>query len=102
MSKGLGRNFLEDNTERIKKNGDSYVTQHGFKKRMPRYYRDKIFNAHEKEMLNYKTQIHVEKQEEKVMEKLERTHPNPWRYRLEQIEQQSKRIIENSKKNQKL
>lgn len=54
MSQGLGKNYLGDNVKRYhKKNlADYYTMEGGGKVRLPRYYRDKIFNVTERELLN--------------------------------------------------
>lgn len=55
MSKGLGLEYLKKNSKWHKQEGDNeseyrfYVMYQGYKMRMPRYYKDKIFTPEEKQ-----------------------------------------------------
>lgn len=58
MSKGIGANYLNEKRKWNKQSGDHpddyryYVLVNGFKSRMPRYYKDKIFSKVEKQYLS--------------------------------------------------
>ena len=67
MSKrpAIGHGYITRNKNYHLENLNSYVIQNGYKKAMPRYYKDKIFQDLEKEQLKNKT----EKQLEEIHEK---------------------------------
>jgi hypothetical protein len=69
MSKrpAIGHGYITRNQNWHKDNMNSYIIQNGYKKAMPRYYKDKIFQDLDKEMLNNK----IEKQMEELYEKQE-------------------------------
>lgn len=50
MSKGIGENYLIKNYEMHKKGMRNYVLHNGVKQGLPRYYKDKIFEAYEKDI----------------------------------------------------
>jgi hypothetical protein len=51
---------------------NSYVIQNGYKKAIPRYYKDKIFTEIEKETLTIKTEKQMEEMYEKQNEQAKR------------------------------
>lgn len=53
MSKGIGKDFLSSSGTHHKRNMQGFVLREGgYKSNLPRYYRDKIFDADEKEIIN--------------------------------------------------
>ena len=69
MSKrpAIGHGYITRNQNWHKDNMNSYIIQNGYKKAMPRYYKDKIFQELDKETINNK----IEKQLEELYEKQE-------------------------------
>lgn len=69
MSKrpAIGHGYITRNQNWHKDNMNSYIIQNGYKKAMPRYYKDKIFQELDKETINNK----IEKQMEELYEKQE-------------------------------
>ena len=69
MSKrpAIGHGYITRNQNWHKDNMNSYIIQNGYKKAMPRYYKDKIFQELDKETINNK----IEKQMEELYEQQE-------------------------------
>lgn len=63
MSKrpAIGHGYIKRNETWHIENMNSYVIQNGYKKAMPRYYKDKIFKEENKEELKVKTEKQMEK-----------------------------------------
>lgn len=74
MSKrpAIGYGYIKRNYNWHVDNMNSYVIQNGYKKAIPRYYKDKIFQDINKEMLINKTEKQMEKLYEKQQEQAER------------------------------
>lgn len=87
MSKGLGKEYLTTSMIRWHKSGKRNYTQvNGQIGPLPRYYKDKIFNKHEKEILNVITLAKHEDDYKAIIERLERLHPDPESLYLEMID----------------
>lgn len=108
MSKGLGENYLKSKSKWHKQQGDShddyryYVMNQGFKQRLPRYYKDKIFT-------NLDKLIHAPKAEEesiemylREIERLSESHHDPAGYYEEIVLHKHNQIKVKSKKLMKL
>lgn len=87
MSKGLGKHYLTHAMVRWHKKGmRSYTQVNGVIGPLPRYYKDRIFNKCEKEILNCLTEAkHMEDYENQI-ERLARLHPDPHGLYLEMID----------------
>lgn len=74
MSKrpAIGHGYIKRNYKWHIENLNSYVIQNGYKKAIPRYYKDKIFQDLDKEMLINKTEKQMEKLYEKQQKYAER------------------------------
>ena len=72
MSKrpAIGHGYLKRNTTWHQENMNTYVYQNGFKKAMPRYYKEKIFDDLNKEQLKNEMETTLPLLEEKKHEKL--------------------------------
>lgn len=84
-SQDLGLDYVKKNAKWHVENQNFYVVSDEHKKRLPRYYKDKIFNSWEK-------QIHAAKQEKRVRDEFEteltrlaQYHENPVAYHSERI-----------------
>lgn len=53
MSLGIGKNFIDKAGHHMKKNLTTHVIDKGYKKPIPRYYRDKIYDKDEREIIAY-------------------------------------------------
>lgn len=51
MSNGIGKQYMVRATDWNRNNGNLYVINNGFKQRMPRYYKERIFEDWERELL---------------------------------------------------
>ena len=78
MSKrpAIGHGYVERNKKYHLDNMNNYVLQNGYKKAMPRYYKDKIFQDEDKETINHKTEVQMEKLYEKQQENARRMDIN--------------------------
>lgn len=75
---GLGINYVEKNSKWHTENENGYVINNGFKQRMPRYYKDKIFDDWTKRKIALYTQDSVREAYEKEINRLrELGHGNP-------------------------
>lgn len=74
MSKrpAIGHGYIKRNYNWHIENMNSYVIQNGYKKVIPRYYKDKIFTDIEKETLKNKTEKQMEEMYEKQNEQAKR------------------------------
>ena len=74
MSKrpAIGHGYIKRNYNWHVDNLNSYVIQNGYKKAIPRYYKDKIFQDLDKEMLTNKTEKQMEEMYEKQNQQAER------------------------------
>lgn len=66
---GIGLRYVEVNGKMLKANLKSYVHDSNGIRRLPRYYRDKIFNVHEKQLLAWKSVLENDK---KLVEEINR------------------------------
>jgi len=96
MSKGIGKGYLKRAKNYHQKTQNNYVVQDGNKTRMPRYYKDKIFTTHEKQIF-YESAMR--QQNKKITDKLIAYdhYENPSQYFAEQKEATHKAIIKKSK-----
>lgn len=95
MSKGLGKNYLESNGWWHK--GDvlrSYVMHDGFKQRLPRCYRDKLFSIREKEAIAKELVSTMDEAKRLEIRELAKFHPNPDVYLFERLVQAYDRVNE--------
>ena len=101
---GIGANYLTNEKVRFHKNAKAnYVVKDGHKMRMPRYYRDKIFDDTEKAEQQKAGTERMNKTIVKQWETLnDRGHPNPSQYMADQISQKHDLIMKRSTKNRKL
>jgi hypothetical protein len=70
MSKrpAIGHGYIKRNYNWHIDNMNSYIMQNGYKKAMPRYYKDKIFQDENKETIKHKTEKQIEEIYEKQQE----------------------------------
>lgn len=97
MSKNLGLNYLRANWKWHKSELKSYVMENGYKKHMPRYYQDKVFNYREKEAIKEKTVNLLANKEIEEMKHFS-TSRQYFADKLENRQQQVNKIIKKSKK----
>lgn len=73
MSKGMGKNYINEQTIKFHRNRGEFkpyvVLKDGIKQRMPRYYKEKIFNEFERKMIGYSAEKTAE---EAYLEKCEK------------------------------
>lgn len=120
MSKGLGIGYLNRNKNWHREPNEydpekwrMYIMQNGYKKRMPRYYKDKIFKADREwfeDVMKTSKELHsmeiLRAIDEAYLEDLERLlnlgHENPEEYKREQLKYQYEQVRIKSKKQNKL
>jgi len=101
MSKGLGKSYVEFNRKRHKANKEIFVRQNGYPKPMPRYFKDKIFNKVEKDLLHKKQEIENDKREEDKRKRLQGLVTDVDTYREQQINEAYRKVAEKAKKHNK-
>ena len=75
-SKGLGKAWLtEENIKQAILQGRNYMTVNGYKKPMPRYYKDKIFDEEQKQFFRMK----AEKEKQNRIEKRQREYDKKYK-----------------------
>lgn len=84
MSKGMGDNY-DINADYHRKGSINHVVSEGIPMRMPRYYREKFFSKHQRQVIAVKTRKSIEEQEKKEIDRLSSLHPNPVAYYSEKI-----------------
>lgn len=97
VSKGLGKNYLI-NTDMHKNFLSSNVSFNGYKQRMPRYYKDKIFSEHDKLLLRKQNEKIQDDTENKALIKAKKKNRNYFAYEVELQEQFKKKASKNIKK----
>jgi hypothetical protein len=101
MSKGIGKSYIEHNIDMHRKSKMTYVLDNGFKHKMPRYYRDKIFtNPWEKQKIyeeNQETALRLQRKKEEV---LFREHSYPFQYEMDVIKHFENKINKDLKKDE--
>ncbi len=100
---GIGYNYLKDAEKWHKENKNFFVVNEGgFKQRLPRYYKEKIFISLEKEINNIKSQLDYDNKEKKFQKKMFKVGVDPF----EQIEKRkngfTRKFYKQSDKNEKL
>lgn len=75
ISKGIGEDYLEKNKSLIKKNYGNLV--HGDKSMlpMPKYYKDKIYNKAEKDIVKQKNEEYTRKKDKELLKKIGGDNP---------------------------
>lgn len=58
---GIGADYLMKNQKWFKQNGNLFVLNNGYKQRMPRYYKDKVFNRVQKDVIGLKAIAEADK-----------------------------------------
>jgi len=105
MSKGIGRNYIVENANYH--NNDKYgntrfqVSNDGHKMRMPRYYRDMVMSAAAREEYADDMVKRMADKDEEYINDCKKKGLDPWKYKVEQIENRRK-ILNRNKKNRKL
>lgn len=102
MSKNLGISYLSNNYEYHRVTKHFHSRTGGKYTPLPRYYRDKIFSKHEKLINAKKTEQVMDQQFKNEVQRLKPLHPDPEIYLLSKIYSDAEKIINNTKKNQKL
>lgn len=84
---GIGHRYVESHRKfhRDPYGLKSYASVHGFKRRLPRYYKDKIFTSLEKEKLRVDALNARDLEYTKAIERLALTHADPVAYYSEQL-----------------
>lgn len=84
ISKGMGANYLTSNYNYHKHGKRFDVNNQGIPGALPRYYQERIFNKHEREL--YRSQVQAEMQENyhKEIQRISEFHHDPESYYLEQ------------------
>lgn len=100
-SGGLGKDYLVKFSKWHKSGKRFYVKDEGVTGRLPRYYQDKIFNQHEKELRRY--ELMKERPEEywEEIRQLSEFHSEPQRYYEERILQLHDAIKNKANENSK-
>lgn len=102
MSKNLGISYLENNTNYHKATKNFHSRSGGAYTPLPRYYRDKIFSKHDKLLNAKKTEMIMQQVYQKEVERLKPLHSQPHEYLANKVISDAQKIINNTKKNQKL
>lgn len=100
MSKGLGKTYLTPAMVRWHVKGmRGYTKVGGQVGPLPRYYKDKIFNVVQKEILNQITEDKQVQAYTKTIERLAKHHPDPHGLYLEALDQKYQfiKILKNEK-----
>lgn len=95
ISQGLGKEYINSNRDWHK--GDvlrPYVMQDGFKLRMPRYMKDRIFSVREKERMGKELLEAMDESKRKELISLAKYHPDPYGYAYERLVQAYNRVNE--------
>ncbi|AXH77572.1 MAG: replication initiator protein [Microviridae sp.] len=79
-SGGLGKNYLVKATKWHKENQALFVQNGLFKHRLPRFYKDKIFDKEEKRILSMKSKELFQAMDKQEVERLSKLHNNPYIY----------------------
>ncbi|MBA7539829.1 hypothetical protein ES705_32114 [subsurface metagenome] len=99
---GIGNSYLEDAEKWHKKGLVFYVVNEGgFRQRIPRYYKRKIFSETEIEINNLALQLCYDDKERKEIEKRIKKGENPFKVKMDK-KLDFKRSFKKSNKNQKL
>lgn len=103
---GIGYNYLQSNS-RWHKSGDTdrfrfHVTDNGHSRRLPRYYKDKIFTGAEKLTYNQRLQIERERRYESIIDQLRPNYSDPYAHYEVMVREAADAIVRKSKKNRKL
>ena len=74
MSKrpAIGYGYINRNQTWHRENMNNYIVHNGYKKALPRYYKDKLFDEIEKEQISNEMEQISDKQQEEQIQKLER------------------------------
>lgn len=93
ISKGIGKSYLV-NEKWHKDHERTYVIQDQFKIKMPRYYKDKVFDEFEREMLKLKNAKLTNKIKDAELARLAKLHPDPLAYYHERIQTQHEMLYQ--------
>lgn len=100
---GIGNNYLKRVKSYHNKTKNNYVRNNGYKQRLPRYYRDKIFSESEKRAIRYMSEKEIDKVYEKEFERLKQLGiPDPDMYMERSQYYESLKVERKSKENDKL
>lgn len=104
MSKNpaIGLNYLNYNKNMHKSNKDPTVKLNGKNKRMPRYYRDKIFSKLEKEIIRANMYDLVNQKKDKNFNELFENSEDPFKLQIDQHKKKQRQIINSINQNEKL
>lgn len=81
MSKGIGKSYLTPQMQRWHKRGKKgYAMQYGYHVPLSRYYKDKVFNRYEKEIMRLKMEERMNAKFATELERLETLHSDPYGY----------------------
>lgn len=103
MSNKIGEHYLEAN-HKLHKNlkRDYAINQNGQKTRLPRYYKDKIFNIKEREALRENKIELSDKLYWQEYARIKKLGDDPFKYHQEQLKQNVARLKKNANKNNTL
>lgn len=100
ISKGMGLTYLQHNAKWHQGNQlRNYAIQDEHKVRLPRYYKDKLFDDFQKLDIKYQTQMVQRKREKQEIERISRLHPDPLAYLTQRLHANHELV--NSKVNSK-
>ena len=103
MSNKIGENYLTSNHKMIKNLKQDYaINSNGQKTRLPRYYKDKIFNIKEREAIREKKIELSDKEYWKEYARIHKLGDDPFKYHQEQLKQNVARLKKNATKNNTL
>lgn len=95
---GIGATHVQDIEEVARSNDQLYVINNGFKQRMPRYYRDKIWTPEEREALQYRVEGNIEDDYWKEYRRLEKLgYEDPDEEMNRRAFEESLRVLKKSK-----
>ena len=77
---GLGYQYLETHADWHKKDMKTYTEMNGFKKRLPRYYKEKFFDQHDRRMLAKVAVGQTDMAYAKEVDRLSAVHSDPHNY----------------------
>lgn len=103
MSKNLGLDYVKKFAQYHRETLTPYVTELGGTKHgLPRYYKDRLFNKKQKQLINEKLLKESDLNDNEVMQKLFSKGENPWEYEILQKDQITKQKLSRLTKNNKL
>ena len=100
---GIGANWIQQNIKWFKQNKNLYVINNGFKQRLPRYYKEKVYNRIEKDLMSLKSIREADRLYLEELIRLEKLgYKKPHLEYEERMYFQSKKVKDKANKNDRL